>query len=56
MKHAWFNRAGRLRAFILSMAILVFAVAGFMGVRDAKAQTKFMAGTVFLSATAWPTT
>ncbi|MFQ5540030.1 MAG: ABC transporter substrate-binding protein, partial [Candidatus Binatia bacterium] len=54
MKNRWFSRAGRLRAFILSMAIMIIAVTGLMGVHDAKAQTKFTAGTVFLSATAWP--
>ena len=54
MKHAFLRQAVRLHGFTLSMALVAVAVTGLMGVRDAKAQTKFTAGTVFLSATAWP--
>ena len=54
MKHAFLRQAMRLHGFTLSMALVAVAVTGLVGVRDAKAQTKFTAGTVFLSATAWP--
>ena len=54
MKHAFLRQAMRLHGFTLSMALVAMAVTGLVGVRDAKAQTKFTAGTVFFSATAWP--
>lgn len=54
MKHVFLRQVVRLHGFTLSMALVAVTVTGLMGVRDAKAQTKIMAGTVFMSATVWP--